>query len=270
MENKLSLIKNPNRIWYNPNKNLWFVRTWGGKRYVFGSESDAIAFRDSTDHEALLKKINNAKSRIRELADSITPPPYPFNVAEAAKINDATSSELLRAIRKLPERERSYLRRNMELGETQRDIAKTEGIGSERVRQIVALAVCDVRARIYSARTDAEIKQARRERELLDQRRAELIQEMRETGQLDPDIDIVFGKISYIEGPERYDGVPIEEVGLSVRAVNGLKRLGVETLGALLRKSPREVAKARWIGKKTVEDIESVLHNKGLKLPGDK
>ena len=260
------LINKRKRIWYNPNKNLWFVRTWGGKRYVFSSERDAIAFRDSTDHESLLRKIKESGKRIRELADSLTPPPYPFNVAEAAKIPDATSSELLRAIRKLPERDREYLRRNMELGETQREIAASEGIVSERVRQIVARAVCEVRARVYSARNDAEVKRARRERELLDRRRAELIEALRETGKLDPDVDVTFGKLSYVEGPERYDEVPIEEVGLSVRAMNGLRRIGVRTLGELLRKTPKEVANARWIGKKTLEDIESVLKDKGLSL----
>lgn len=47
----------------------------------------------------------------------------------------------------------------------------------------------------------------------------------------------------------------IEELDLSVRAFNCLKRAGVNTVGDLVNKSPEEMMKVRNLGKKSLEEV---------------
>jgi len=58
----------------------------------------------------------------------------------------------------------------------------------------------------------------------------------------------------------------IEELDLSVRAFNCLKRAGVNTVGDLINKSPDEMMKVRNLGKKSLEEVISKLESLGFNL----
>ena len=58
----------------------------------------------------------------------------------------------------------------------------------------------------------------------------------------------------------------IEELDLSVRAFNCLKRAGVNTVGDLISKSPDEMMKVRNLGKKSLEEVISKLESLGFNL----
>ena len=58
----------------------------------------------------------------------------------------------------------------------------------------------------------------------------------------------------------------IEELDLSVRAFNCLKRAGVNTVGDLIGKSPEEMMKVRNLGKKSLEEVMSKLESLGFNL----
>ena len=58
----------------------------------------------------------------------------------------------------------------------------------------------------------------------------------------------------------------IEELDLSVRAFNCLKRAGVNTVGDLISKSPDEMMKVRNLGKKSLEEVMSKLESLGFNL----
>ena len=58
----------------------------------------------------------------------------------------------------------------------------------------------------------------------------------------------------------------IEELDLSVRAFNCLKRAGVNTVGDLIGKSPEEMMKVRNLGKKSLEEVMSKLESLGFYL----
>ena len=58
----------------------------------------------------------------------------------------------------------------------------------------------------------------------------------------------------------------IEELDLSVRAFNCLKRAGVNTVGDLINKSPDEMMKVRNLGKKSLEEVMSKLESLGFNL----
>ena len=58
----------------------------------------------------------------------------------------------------------------------------------------------------------------------------------------------------------------IEELDLSVRSYNCLKRAGINTVGELINKSESEMIKVRNLGKKSLEEVKQKLASLGLSL----
>jgi len=67
--------------------------------------------------------------------------------------------------------------------------------------------------------------------------------------------------------PDRYN-TPIEELNLSVRAYNCLKRSGLMTVGAVLEKSEEELLALRNFGRKSYDELKEKLVSMGF-LPPD-
>ena len=67
-------------------------------------------------------------------------------------------------------------------------------------------------------------------------------------------------------GKEKVLEMTIEELDLSVRAFNCLKRAGVNTVNDLINKSPDEMMKVRNLGKKSLEEVVSKLQSLGFDL----
>lgn len=64
--------------------------------------------------------------------------------------------------------------------------------------------------------------------------------------------------------------MPIEELDLSVRSFNCLKRAGINTVGELTAKSDEDMMKVRNLGKKSLEEVKEKLVALGLGLrPSD-
>lgn len=68
------------------------------------------------------------------------------------------------------------------------------------------------------------------------------------------------------EKQDRLMEMTIDELELSVRASNGLKRGGINTVGELVEKTREEMSKLRNVGQKSLEEIENKLHDLGLAL----
>jgi DNA-directed RNA polymerase subunit alpha len=68
--------------------------------------------------------------------------------------------------------------------------------------------------------------------------------------------------------PDRYN-TPIEELNLSVRAYNCLKRSGLMTVGAVLEKSEEELLALRNFGRKSYDELKEKLVSMGFLQPGD-
>lgn len=58
--------------------------------------------------------------------------------------------------------------------------------------------------------------------------------------------------------------MPIEELDLSVRSYNCLKRAGINTVDELIKKTPDEMMKVRNLGKKSLQEIQNKLAELGL------
>ena len=58
----------------------------------------------------------------------------------------------------------------------------------------------------------------------------------------------------------------IEELDLSVRSYNCLKRAGINTVEDLSNKSEEDMMKVRNLGRKSLEEVINKLHGLGLAL----
>ena len=58
--------------------------------------------------------------------------------------------------------------------------------------------------------------------------------------------------------------MPIEELELSVRSYNCLKRAGIATVEDLANKSETDMMKVRNLGKKSFDEVTAKLHSLGL------
>lgn len=68
------------------------------------------------------------------------------------------------------------------------------------------------------------------------------------------------------EKRDRLLEMPIEELDLSVRSFNCLKRAGINTVGELTAKTDEDMMKVRNLGKKSLEEVKEKLYAMGLGL----
>ena len=68
------------------------------------------------------------------------------------------------------------------------------------------------------------------------------------------------------EQKEKILETPIEELELSVRSFNCLKRSGISTVGDLTKKTENDMMKVKNLGKKSLEEVIEKLHNLDLDL----
>ena len=71
------------------------------------------------------------------------------------------------------------------------------------------------------------------------------------------------------KGKEKALEMTIEELDLSVRAFNCLKRAGINTVEDLISKSEDEMMKVRNLGRKSLEEVVAKLDSLGFKLSKD-
>jgi len=68
------------------------------------------------------------------------------------------------------------------------------------------------------------------------------------------------------EERDRILDMPVEELELSVRSFNCLKRAGINTVGELISKTEAEMMKVRNLGKKSLEEVKAKLAELDLSL----
>lgn len=66
--------------------------------------------------------------------------------------------------------------------------------------------------------------------------------------------------------PDEKYNMPVEQLDLSVRTMNCLRRSGISTVGELISKKPKELLKLRNFGQKSFREIEERLKELGLSL----
>ncbi len=72
------------------------------------------------------------------------------------------------------------------------------------------------------------------------------------------------------DNKEKVMELSIDELDLSVRSYNCLKRAGINTIGELTQKTPEDMMKVRNLGKKSLEEVKHKLTELGLSLKNSK
>ena len=78
-------------------------------------------------------------------------------------------------------------------------------------------------------------------------------------------MDVLNAKTGDTKG-RAVDDMSIDELELSVRSYNCLKRAGINTVGELVNKTPDEMMKVRNLGRKSLEEVLFKLQELGLHL----
>lgn len=176
---------------------------------------------------------------------------------------DENIKEVLQTI---TEREARIVTKRLIEGFTLESVGRQEGVTRERIREIEAKAL----------------------RKLRHPSRLRIIRYGREVLELQDDInklqqDLLHKKanlINAINNPELIEltaeeeilsrlSTRIEDIDLSVRAFNGLKRGGIHTLSQLVQKTEWDLRKIRNIGGKCVREIKTKLEEMGFSLKSD-
>ena len=71
------------------------------------------------------------------------------------------------------------------------------------------------------------------------------------------------------KGKEKVLEMTIEELDLSVRSFNCLKRAGINTVEDLINKSEDDMMKVRNLGRKSLEEVIDKLETLGFSLQSD-
>lgn len=76
-------------------------------------------------------------------------------------------------------------------------------------------------------------------------------------------------EVFFEENKERLKiDIDIEELDLSVRSFNCLKRAGIYTVRDLIQKTEEELLKVRNLGRKSCKEVKTILNNNGYFLKG--
>lgn len=81
------------------------------------------------------------------------------------------------------------------------------------------------------------------------------------------DIDIISSNDE--DGKEKVATMTVEEMDLSVRSFNCLKRAGIDTVGDLMKMTESEIIKVRNLGRKSLEEVLYKLESLGITLVDD-
>ncbi|MBP8613737.1 MAG: DNA-directed RNA polymerase subunit alpha [Firmicutes bacterium] len=81
---------------------------------------------------------------------------------------------------------------------------------------------------------------------------------------VDMEEDVVEDEFEEKSEFEKLLEMPVEELELSMRAYNCLKRADIDTVGQLIQKTEQEISKVRNMGKKSLEEVKTKLAELGL------
>ena len=71
-------------------------------------------------------------------------------------------------------------------------------------------------------------------------------------------------KVEEVVQENKFENMPIEELDLSVRSYNCLKRASIATVAELTQKTEEEMMKVRNLGKKSLKEVKEKLAEIGL------
>lgn len=250
---------------------------------AFPTLEDARAYRDSVNAEKLRVKTQETIEEIRKCdkEDILNSKDiYPYNALEVVGVKDyEINPDIVDNFDKyLTEnctiREETAIRLFYKEGKTLGQIGEHFGLSRERVRQIVCKGMKRMKRFVYKYDDLKKEEEVEKRKTELNNRRQELVQAMRECGLITEDIKVCFGQPTFTVDPmderERWiNSLIIEELDLSVRSYNCLRRADIRKVSDLIKLTEEDLIRIRNMGKKSVKEIKEKLHYNGLCLRGE-
>jgi len=163
----------------------------------------------------------------------------------------------------LSEKEAGVLQKRFRDKMTLQAIGEVYGVGRERIRQIEAKALRKLRHPVYANMLLAvpltEMKKEKEAYRSLNKKYEELLVALESEAAKQIDLKELVQAIS----------VPIEDLDLSVRSYNCLRRAGKITLDDIAKMSRQELMRIRNLGRACGAEIEHVLRNRGIRMRED-
>lgn len=260
-------IKLSKSIWHARKTDSYVVNLGANKVFAFPNREDAERFLKDINETRYQHKVVRFKVMMAEKDEKLLAKikPWPINLMERHDLDcDPSVAEASIDCGNLTERERECARRHLVEGEPLRSIAQTQGVTYERIGQIVAKAerkmVWWIREYPKREQAIARRNEEAQFRERLLEQRERMIQTLKETGNIPEEAYKAFGIENRREAPE----MGIEDIELSVRSYNCLRRAGIASLKDLTSKTEDEMMKVRNLGKKSLKEIKDKLSEYGL------
>jgi RNA polymerase sigma factor (sigma-70 family) len=262
-------------IYYSKDKELYIVRIGRKKVEAFHTLEQAVSYRDMVWAEMAKQKMMEAEEEFRDKerkeVEEAMLHAYPYNAMDEIGIAQAEEADFLSALASISPREQEVVTKFYGEGMTLQGIGNLYGVGRERIRQILAKAMRRIYLRIRvtvpnrNARAEAEAR-IRAERYSIEAHRRELVDEFKKTHVYTDDMRIEFGEPKVLRGVERYYNVPIEELDLSIRARNCLRRSGISTIGQLTEMTEIDLMRVRNLGRKSAKEVMDAMRRKELRF----
>lgn len=198
---------------------------------------------------------------------------FPFNLAYAITGEEETALQvnqynLIKMLDTITEREKDIVIARFKDKRTLQEIGKSLGLTRERIRQIEVKALRKLKhpTRVWHLKT-ITIEEHNKALENIMRLEAENHRITNKYNKLVEDVKTgkAISKLTKEEVTNIYN-MPIEELGLSVRAYNCLWRVGIRDLGNLLELRLEELMRIRNLGVKTADEIIHTIESRGYKF----
>lgn len=153
------------------------------------------------------------------------------------------------------------------------EISKIDGTTKERIRQLCREALLKIKHALLryeeAEREKRKLEEIRdialREEQELTEYREKAFAFLKEHGKYGSEQELAFGKVNAYRKPTIED-VKLEELDLTVRSYNCLRRAGVESIKDICEMTENELMKVRNLGRKSFKEIINKLEERGLGL----
>lgn len=242
---------------------------------------DAIEFRNRIYDEKLQIKTEKALASLRKKDNKeiTTKEVFPYNLLKSidldlSQISENALQDIMSDLTFLNDREETCITLYFVDNLTLQEISEKYGVTRERIRQIICKASIKIKHRLLRYDNEKlekskqeEIKQkVEQEYNDLKAYRERLLNEFVEKGVYTKEMEIVFGEPKKVNNEVyTYYDFPIEDLDLSVRSYNCLRRANIRTIADLLKlEYPMGYLKIRNLGRKSTKEIRDKLYERGL------
>ena len=292
MENKKAFTKVKSvekSILYDEERDTYYVHFNIGDYYKtegFPTLESARQFRDQAVHERMILKLKSLQEARYKQEEKLLAKrkEYPENLLDDIgfeiyqKCSEETIENVLNNLQSfLQPRLASCITLRYKQYETLDEIGRAYGTTRERIRQLCCKALYIIKHHLLSyEKTEWEKKKLEEVRDIAERQEKELTEYrekalafLKEYGIFGSEQELAFGKVVNMNGQPIIENGKIEDLDLSVRSYNCLRRARVESIKDLCNMTESDLMKVRNLGRKSFKEIIDKLEERGLCLKNE-